>query len=750
MADRTDDDNIPPPPTPILRRCRSLPSPSLLSEGIPTYMVVRAAAIVGGDEEEQRRFILANSDQQDTFWHSDELLGWPHVNSINTHVPPLQRDLLESATGEDLSKPTNHSGLTPKPPSTLATPTNLASVWSSDLKHQPLFELLENHVRHQSADENLSWISDLGRGDLVDVDVASCVHRRFLKEDTTGATIDFEGWTYSVVPGGADVGPAQPHKNCRTQGPVALGKGWSIVAADSPDFNEICEHVIRPHSWASTFLAVRTSNGSNACIAFGTKGTARGKIRSGSSLSSVVFTDSTVDLQERTLLRVLVRKPAFTKKIQQVPPPIFCQGVVVQERIITADLLREQIIGGGARLPLTGMSSKKYLLWGETCIVLRVGSGNEKAAVDKAESLSVEGDGFCEQGPFTILGSISRDFQFLDLNLKFAPQFGDDARLRLSPLNKPTGKRDLVLTDGEEGGMVLSAMSTEVSDHSKTSPPSWKSIEIQFLNDVKIPSSSGAVAAEDVTGKNVKEEPASFSRVHLNIPMWSKTGFSMQLIRPPSLTYEKQAKQNLSSGERVTNGTTQVSFATDLIRGKEVALKVQRETVLRVEVPELSVPVILRVASVTRSSGAMEPALLFEEEKANYPGPKDCCGGGGGGGGEEKEIFDGSWTAFCSFLEKSNTKTADSSAGSELTTVAAGFDAATRTFQYRDTETDSIPAMEHSRIKFRYTDKSLWITDHVYRNSFSKQAVKTEEGIWQSSAWSTGKRWDIRRLKFSN
>ena len=150
------------------------PGPSLLKDGVPLYMVRRAAALVGPDEEAQRRFILENVDQPDSFWAE------PQGTEEHPVRQPVSNESFRAPTPRP-SRPSFRSNSNSSAASSLRSSSHPSSResggaennWTCSLRGQPLFGRLRAVIAESAersphgAARQASWLGDLAAGDLV-------------------------------------------------------------------------------------------------------------------------------------------------------------------------------------------------------------------------------------------------------------------------------------------------------------------------------------------------------------------------------------------------------------------------------------------------------------------------------------------------------------------------------------------------------------------------------------------------------
>ena len=155
----------PPPPPAIAPLSRSVSEPVRRTlQGIPTFMVRRAAAVVGLGEEKQKQFILANVDQPASFWISFKdrqvatATGVKSLQASKTTFPaqpppsPLRLSRLSLSSSEE--------GVRGSAPPSIAS-----TAWVDAMKIQPAFDFLEKHHRLDSDDGGV-FLEELQKDDL--------------------------------------------------------------------------------------------------------------------------------------------------------------------------------------------------------------------------------------------------------------------------------------------------------------------------------------------------------------------------------------------------------------------------------------------------------------------------------------------------------------------------------------------------------------------------------------------------------
>ena len=154
-----------PPSAPVLRRALSAPSPSLINEGVPIFMLRRAAALVGPSEAAQRRFILENSDQPDAFWgrassasadDGDEILPVPN------HALPAEKravfSVVMAAAKWRSRAAASAARRAAEEAAAIKDPADEG--WAAELRQQPAFGLVRAELGAEAAG-GPSWAGEL-------------------------------------------------------------------------------------------------------------------------------------------------------------------------------------------------------------------------------------------------------------------------------------------------------------------------------------------------------------------------------------------------------------------------------------------------------------------------------------------------------------------------------------------------------------------------------------------------------------
>lgn len=592
----------PPPPAPTLKRNLSLPSPTLLAEGVPAYILRRAAALVGSDEGKQRRFILANIDQPDDFWHSlthlvsrksddhhaDE--GQAHHGAHQTQPRTLQvSSRFQEDEGVDKMR--------------FAQDSSCGGSWVEALRIEPAYSLLQSHATQDRGDAGgdsalataSAMLADLSTGDVVDVNVA--ISRGF----ASGAPGSYER---PKVPSGEACVPVW------VQGLVTHGEA-SVCARYRPRLPvppssepQYFKGDWTSHGWGETLfvLFVDPEGGTNNECLFppGTKVEAKYKSMSNWYMSKIeaINADGTYVIQ-------------------------YDDG----DHGASVPAIDVRLVGAPVPDPAT---------------VGRLVSAHLKKLSVSASDVSLRGQGYCDLGPFVVSGQLNPSSRALDLTFSSDVVVWEDGAeeargvpdLKISKLFATASTKPLGPSAKHGGGLLHGTLrpswSPSLPDNSATAESSASAAdeESSFTCQRMSPKDASAFLSTERSWRVLHVElpeplpgTAAARDLPLVFPDWNLAVVARNL-RLPSCAVKNDAAATASS-----TGLTRFSF-TDLALGAEVSLRAARETVIRVDWGSANAPVLVPLRSLTtgRRADASDEAEAHEASAAPSAGSAKANG----------------------------------------------------------------------------------------------------------------------------